>query len=954
MFKKIISAALCAAFIASVPVPALAANLGSIGGVRAAELRFAPDGGGKFIYCNNNEGIMRAQLADSSNPSPEYIMKNTGLSPDKYSMYLSFINRTDTRFQTTGAIDEQGFDVELDVQLAASKDAVFKINALGYYVTGYDRYYTGGALAAADRPWSCLSAVADYTQRPIYQQNSSVKYIPEKFTPKELKLSAGRAVWLSDYIENYCAVPWLKAVHLLADIEIVSGTGDINIAAVKSTPALRDRSAIPENAAPGKYYRDRQYKGIADTLPSVTSNELSYKIDNYFVGGTLLPVTIFNQFQPEGNTTTKWFTNLNPQEDIWSRDFCTESDMLGFTYKDDSKLGYYGSSVADSDKDNVWKFDVFHSDTTLWDGAAQTGYSEKQYLPNYPLTTTLNNSGYGCNLGNYGVKTNYRLSLENTSGKTRYFNYLLKTTADNLVNIKDENGKYITDYTVTKGQTEAKVQDTLACVELPAGETTKFTVEVSLPTNCAGGMENSFSVTDAPTEIGFTDSDKPAYLKPSNFTGSEYYKWEGESLYTSADNEAWTPATLYAKTLAVFSGRQNNYEIRRAGNGYTARCSAYLDAPSLYSETLKYFNNVYFLDENFNVTGQHFFDRFPTAVTYAKGKYYVKTRDGSFCSPDGINWQSFGSGFSLPLDNGGAYAVSFKEGRLYVTSDGITFKPVSFPDKSPVYADIIGKYYYYAADDCLYLSENGIFWEQVGFGEKITSIDLIDGDILVNEKFITELPEFKNDIILDITGDIILPDSPPVIENDRTLVPFRAVLEKLGAEVSFSGSDRTVTAVLGGTKVKLTLDSDTALVNGASFTLDAPAEIKSDRTYVPIRFIAESLGFDVGWNAAGRIITVSKRKTDAAPGQEDAVSGALPSGGLIPNELAATAMAKAIVSSIEGDGEYTLTAALDGDTWTVRGEDGAIVMTIKKSNAQVSYYSSPKKAPAAAGADDTL
>ena len=35
------------------------------------ELRFVPEGGGRFIYCNNNEFIRRDHLADSNNPNPK-------------------------------------------------------------------------------------------------------------------------------------------------------------------------------------------------------------------------------------------------------------------------------------------------------------------------------------------------------------------------------------------------------------------------------------------------------------------------------------------------------------------------------------------------------------------------------------------------------------------------------------------------------------------------------------------------------------------------------------------------------------------------------------------------------------------------------------------------------------------------------------------------------------------
>ena len=40
----------------------------------APDLKFTPDGGGYYIYCNNNEFIRRRDLSDTSNPNPEYLM----------------------------------------------------------------------------------------------------------------------------------------------------------------------------------------------------------------------------------------------------------------------------------------------------------------------------------------------------------------------------------------------------------------------------------------------------------------------------------------------------------------------------------------------------------------------------------------------------------------------------------------------------------------------------------------------------------------------------------------------------------------------------------------------------------------------------------------------------------------------------------------------------------------
>ena len=88
-------------------------------------------------------------------------------------------------------------------------------------------------------------------------------------------------------------------------------------------------------------------------------------------------------------------------------------------------------------------------------------------------------------------------------------------------------------------------------------------------------------------------------------------------------------------------------------------------------------------------------------------------------------------------------------------------------------------------------------------------------------------------------------DAAPYIANDRTYVPFRALGEALGAEVNWDNDARTVTYTLGKTEVVLTIDETTYTVNGEEKTMDVAPVITGDRTYVPVRFVGEALGFSV-------------------------------------------------------------------------------------------------------------
>ena len=99
-------------------------------------------------------------------------------------------------------------------------------------------------------------------------------------------------------------------------------------------------------------------------------------------------------------------------------------------------------------------------------------------------------------------------------------------------------------------------------------------------------------------------------------------------------------------------------------------------------------------------------------------------------------------------------------------------------------------------------------------------------------------------------------DVPPIIENGRTLVPFRVIFEALGASVDWEAPTRTVIGTLGGTSIKLTIDQDIALVNGQQIKLDVAPRIIDGRTIVPLRFIAENFDFKVEWDEISKRVDI--------------------------------------------------------------------------------------------------
>lgn len=98
-----------------------------------------------------------------------------------------------------------------------------------------------------------------------------------------------------------------------------------------------------------------------------------------------------------------------------------------------------------------------------------------------------------------------------------------------------------------------------------------------------------------------------------------------------------------------------------------------------------------------------------------------------------------------------------------------------------------------------------------------------------------------------IDDTIVTSDVEPFAENGRTFVPVRSVFEKLGAEVSWTDSTKQVTIKTLDTRIVLTLNSTIAYVNSVPYSLDVAPIIKESRTFIPLRFVTEKLGYSVKW-----------------------------------------------------------------------------------------------------------
>lgn len=107
--------------------------------------------------------------------------------------------------------------------------------------------------------------------------------------------------------------------------------------------------------------------------------------------------------------------------------------------------------------------------------------------------------------------------------------------------------------------------------------------------------------------------------------------------------------------------------------------------------------------------------------------------------------------------------------------------------------------------------------------------------------------EEEDKIYLSLNGEYIESDADPFILDDRTMVPVRVISESLGYDVEWNGEERSVNISADDKKLKLFIDDTKIIEDGEEGETDVAPTISQDRTFVPVRIIAESFGCMVDW-----------------------------------------------------------------------------------------------------------
>lgn len=121
---------------------------------------------------------------------------------------------------------------------------------------------------------------------------------------------------------------------------------------------------------------------------------------------------------------------------------------------------------------------------------------------------------------------------------------------------------------------------------------------------------------------------------------------------------------------------------------------------------------------------------------------------------------------------------------------------------------------------------------------------------------------FAEDIFVYLNGNRLEFDTQPVMENDRVLVPMRAIMENMGFDVQWSGEKKRATAFNDKCIISFIIDKNEMYINGEPKEIDVAPKIVNNRTLVPIRAFSEAADARVEWHGEEGAVYIN---TDIEP-----------------------------------------------------------------------------------------
>lgn len=195
-----------------------------------------------------------------------------------------------------------------------------------------------------------------------------------------------------------------------------------------------------------------------------------------------------------------------------------------------------------------------------------------------------------------------------------------------------------------------------------------------------------------------------------------------------------------------------------------------------------------------------------------------------------------------------AQAERFTKDVLLIHGDADPVVPISYSERL---RDLLSSVEYHVIKDGVHSFQDAHFVEAMTYVKDFLYREINDTQDVVTLQI--------GNSTMYVNGEAVSVDEngiAPRIIDDRTLLPLRSVIESLGGSIVWNESDSSVTVNQNGNTVTFTIGSNNVNVNGQTQTIDSAPEIINDRTMLPIRAAAETLGMRVEWSEPTQTITV--------------------------------------------------------------------------------------------------
>ena len=244
-----------------------------------------------------------------------------------------------------------------------------------------------------------------------------------------------------------------------------------------------------------------------------------------------------------------------------------------------------------------------------------------------------------------------------------------------------------------------------------------------------------------------------------------------------------------------------------------------------------------------------------TGSTREAGVYRSTNRGASWTQVASYIWYDAIRVSDAYEADGTVLAVSWGSGLDVTTNRGLVFGSMS--TGIPL---VSNKYWGNALDISPSFSSDGIVY-----------VGLTNGGVFTTYRFgkatATTVSLVIGSTTMTVNGIAQPPlDAAPMIQDGRTLVPIRAIVEAIGGKITFDAKDGKgrVDIALGTHALSLWIGKPGARLDGTTVQIDAANAnvtpiIQGGRTYLPFRFVGESLGCEVGWDPATRTVTLTYR-----------------------------------------------------------------------------------------------